>query len=87
MTPQPTNPQSEKVEPIVWLLAGLVIVFALFVIGISKWSPSDGQTFQVISNVLMAVVSLFGAKVAPQLAKKTPPPTTPDVPVSSNEVK
>jgi hypothetical protein len=47
----PPPPHCERIEPVVWLLFGGTILFAAMIIGISKWSPNDGQTFQWLTTV------------------------------------
>lgn len=73
--PQP-SPHPEPIEPIIWLLAFLVVLFAFMVIGVSKWSPSDGQTFQVTSGVLTTVLGAFVGRIMPGTNIKKAPPTT-----------
>ncbi len=42
-----------RVEPILKLLTALVLIFAVVVILVAKFMDSDGQTFQVMSGLLM----------------------------------
>lgn len=77
MTPQPSTPPPEKVEPIIWLLAFMVTFFALLVVAISKWSPSDGQVFQVVSGMATTILGIFANRIMPALSKKLPPEPPP----------
>lgn len=75
VTPQPAQRTKEHIEPIIWLLAFMVCFFAMLVIGISKWSPSDGQTFQVVSGMATTILGIFANRIMPNmLAGKKPDP-------------
>ena len=51
-----------------------ILFFTILLITMSKWSPTDGQTFQVISGLLTAFSGAFFARINPQ-SRVAPPPT------------
>ncbi len=55
----------ERVEPIIWLLFGAVVFFAVMLIAVSKLSPNDGQTFQVISSLLTGFAGALFMRIKP----------------------
>jgi len=59
-----------KVDPILRLLAWGIVFFACLVIIVSKWSPNDGQTFQVFSGVLLTFVGCFVGRIDPDRKPK-----------------
>lgn len=68
------DPQPGQIEPIIKWLFVLVLILVFTVIGISKWSPNDGQTFQVISGVLTTFAGVLAGRINPVAAKKPDPP-------------
>ena len=53
IAPQPQDPiQHGQVEPLQWLLTGLMVFFTGVVLWISIYQKEDGQTFQVMGNML-----------------------------------
>jgi len=64
-----------RVEPIDRLLVAGIVFFTLLLIVVSKWSPNDGQTFQVISGLLTGFGGAFFARLKPP-EKQVPPGTT-----------
>ncbi len=79
MTPQPTAtttttttasaPAPSKlkdIEAVDKMLMCGIFFFAMLLIAISKWSPGDGQTFQVISGLLTGFSAAFFARMSPQ---------------------
>ena len=42
-----------------------IIFFTFMLIAISKWSPNDGQTFQVVSGLLTGFGAAFFARMKP----------------------
>jgi len=70
------NSDSVKVETIDKLLLAGVLFFTLLLVAISKWSPNDGQTFQVISGLLTGFAGAFFARLKTGADKKTPPVNT-----------
>lgn len=67
------NPMPANVEPMDKLLFFGIMLFVILLIGVSKWSPNDGQTFQVLSGCLTGFVGAFLGRMQPS-AKKTQPP-------------
>lgn len=70
---QKTGP--DPIEPIIWLLALMVVFFAVLVVLVAKWSPSDGQVFQVISGALATIIGIFANRIMP--AKRDPTTSVP----------
>lgn len=65
---------SKSIEPIVFLLFGGIIFFTLLLVAISKWSPNDGQTFQVVSGLLTGFAGAFMMRVKPPSTTVDNPP-------------
>ncbi len=59
------RPHGERIEPIVWMLAALIIFFAVLMVGISRWAPNDGQTFQALVGLLTTFSGAFVMRVKP----------------------
>lgn len=55
-----------KVEPVVFLLAALMLVFSFIVILCEKVFPNDGQVFQVFSNLLAGISGAFLMRIKPR---------------------
>ena len=62
------------VEPIIKWLFFMVIFLVFAMIGISKWSPNDGQTFQVLSTTLAGFAGALIGRINPAAALKNMPP-------------
>ncbi len=77
--PEPAN-SPHKLEPIIWLLFGAVVFFSLMLVAISKWSPNDGQTFQVVSSLVTGFAGALMMRVKP-------PDTRLPLPPGSTQVK
>lgn len=59
-------------EPIDKALIAGIVYFSLLVVLISKWSPNDGQTFQLIGGLATGFAAAFLARIKP--SDKNPPP-------------
>lgn len=81
MTPQEFKQQTttlaSHVDPIMWLLFAGIVFFTLLLVAISKWSPNDGQTFQVLSGLLTGFAGAFFGRMKPSGAPE--PARTPEV--------
>lgn len=66
-----------RVEPIVLLLVGLVLFFTLVLIGIAVFLSSDGQTFQVIANLVAGFSGALLMRVKPRGSPQDPPDPLP----------
>lgn len=64
-----------NVEPMDRLIFVGIIFFTLLMVGESKWSPNDGQTFQAVCSCLSGFVGAFLARIKPS-EKRLPPDTT-----------
>lgn len=62
------------VDPMDRLIFGGIIFFTLLMIGESRWSPSDGQTFQVLTGCITGLMGAFLARIKPP-EKRLPPGT------------
>jgi hypothetical protein len=47
----PPNPHCERVEPVVWLLSVLTLIFTGSTVAVALFASTDGQTFQFLSNL------------------------------------
>lgn len=56
---------NEKIEPILFMLAGLIVFFACLLIFVEHFFASDGQVFQVISNILSGIAGAFIMRIKP----------------------
>lgn len=54
-----------SVEPLDRLLFGAIIFLVLVLVVVAKWSPNDGQTFQVISGLLTTFSGAFVGRMVP----------------------
>jgi len=63
---------SATVEPIDRLLYGGIMFLVLVLVGVSKWSPNDGQTFQVISGLLTTFSGAFVGRMVPKKSTGVP---------------
>ena len=59
---------NQRVEPIVMLLAGLVVFFTLLLVGVAKFMAMDGQTFQVVSGLVTGFAGALLMRVKPRAA-------------------
>jgi hypothetical protein len=75
------NMPLEPVTPLDKLLLGCVVFFAMVLVAISKWSPNDGQTFQVISGLVTGFAGAFLMRIKP--AEKKLPANTEQTTVST----
>jgi hypothetical protein len=64
----------DKISPVDKILCCGAIFFTVLLIMDSKWSPNDGQTFQVLSNLLSGCAAAFFARIKP--TEKALPPET-----------
>ncbi len=56
----------EPVEPVLMLLAGLMIFFTGMLIFVEHFFASDGQVFQVISSLLTGISGAFLMRIKPR---------------------
>ncbi len=54
-----------KLEPVLYLLAFLVLVFTGCLFASEHWFPNDGQIFQVVSNLLSGFGGALLMRVKP----------------------
>lgn len=52
-----------KLDPVLLLLTGLIVFFAIILVGLAKFLSDDGQTFQVVGNVLSGFVGALLMRV------------------------
>ncbi len=55
----------KKVDPIIFLLIGLVILYTFFILWIAIWLKSDGQTFQIVSNLASGFAGALLMRINP----------------------
>lgn len=58
-----------RIEPVLLLLAGMIVFFTVVLIGSAHFFPNDGQTFQVISQLLAGVSGAFLLRITPTTKK------------------
>lgn len=57
---------SNKIDPVLFLLTSLVLIFAGALIVVSKISPNDGQTFQILSNLVTGFSGALLMRINPK---------------------
>ncbi len=68
-----------RVEPVVFLLAFLMVLFSVVLICCEHYFPMDGQIFQVFSGLLTGISGAFLMRIKPRgsdPAGETPSKTT-----------
>lgn len=58
MTPEP-NKEHARIDPVDRLLVGGIGVFVVLMILVGAWHPNDGQTFQVLTNLVAGFSGAF----------------------------
>jgi hypothetical protein len=58
----------EPVEPIVWLLAAMMLVFAGLILFCEHFFPMDGQIFTVFTGLLGNIAGAFLMRIKPKAA-------------------
>lgn len=69
------KPGDLKVEPIVYLLAALLLLFSGILIFCEYRFPMDGQVFQVFSGLLTSLAGAFLMRIKPRGADPDTPPS------------
>jgi hypothetical protein len=77
-----SDPKVEPVEPIIWLLSGMILVLLIALFVDEIFFSSDGQIFQVIAGLVSGVTGAFLARIKP--ANKTDSHTS-DTPTTTTE--
>lgn len=77
-TPASPPPPHDKIDPIVWLLFGGIFAAVALMVLISKWSPNDGQTFQVLAGLATFFSGALGLRIKPAEPKQDTKPKTPE---------
>lgn len=68
--------QNEKIEPIMLLLAALVLIFTGVLIG-AEWAfKDDAQIFQVVASILTGLSGAFMGRIKP--ARQVQPQDVPE---------
>lgn len=57
--------ESGKIEPIIFLLAMMIVMFTCLLVVVEKWFNSDGQLFQVVSGMLTGLMGAFLMRIKP----------------------
>jgi cytochrome c biogenesis protein CcdA len=58
-----------RIEPVLLLLATMIVFFTVLLLGSAHYFPNDGQTFQVISGLLTGFSGAFLMRVKPTSKK------------------
>lgn len=61
-----------RLEPVLVLLAVMILFFTGLLVAMAKFFPTDGQTFQVISGLLTGFGGAFLARIKPAGNKDDP---------------
>ena len=72
------TPSSNRLDSVLLLLTGLLILFVALLMVCAMWIPNDGQTFQVISGLTGTIGGALLMRVKHQSGDNTPdmPPGT-----------
>lgn len=73
MTP---SPPKSSIDPVDRLLFTAILIFVALLVGVSKVSPNDGQTFQVLSSLLSGFAGAFLARITPNKKPGVADPAT-----------
>jgi hypothetical protein len=65
-----------RIDPVLRLLAGLIVFFTFVLIACDYGFKSEGQVFQVFSGVLTGLMGAFLARIKPPAHDEVPPPGT-----------
>lgn len=74
--PRPDEACNPRVEPIVKLLALLMLVFSAIIIFCEHFFPMDGQIFQVFSGLLAGISGAFLMRIKPRGTEPNGDPVT-----------
>lgn len=66
----------EPLEPILMLLASLMIFFTAMIFVAEHFFPNDGQIFQVVSGLLTGISGAFLMRIKPRAGVQPDPATT-----------
>jgi hypothetical protein len=59
------DPHRERLDPVFLTLLAATVMFAVMAVAISKWSPNDGQTFQLICGLTTGFAGACLGRVKP----------------------
>lgn len=68
------KPNHEAVEPVLLLLAGLMIFFTATLFACEHFFNNDGQVFQVMSGLLTGISGAFLMRIKPRGPNAIPDP-------------
>ncbi len=60
-----SSANNESVEPILYLLASLMLLFTVTLIGVEYFFRTDAQVFQVVAGLLTGCSGAFFARIKP----------------------
>jgi hypothetical protein len=55
----------KKIDPILYLLTGLVLLYTGVIIFVAIWLKNDGQTFQIVSNLASGFAGSLLTRINP----------------------
>lgn len=67
---------STKIEPVVFLLTALVLIFTVALILVASSLSSDGQTFQIIAGLDTSFAGALLMRIKPRGPSQDEPPLT-----------
>jgi uncharacterized membrane-anchored protein len=60
-----SSANNEKIEPILYLLAAMMIFFTAVLIGVEWGFHDDAQVFQVVATILSGIAGAFTIRIKP----------------------
>lgn len=72
-------------DPLLLLLVGMMVFFALLTLLVAWKLSSDGQTFQVMSGCLLTVLGYFGGLIKGRMEKDPTIPVAPGTTITTVE--
>lgn len=73
----------EPIEPIVFLLTGLIVFFSILVIFCEHYFSMDGQIFTVFTGLLGSIAGAFLMRIKPKATSSPSDDTDQDVTVTT----
>ena len=75
-----SSANNEKIEPILYLLSALIVLFTSVLIGVEWAFKDDAQVFQVVASILSGLAGAFMARIKPANQNSAPLPAQPSAP-------
>ncbi len=59
------DPHHEPLDKVFLVLLGSTVLFALLTMGVARWTPNDGQTFQIFGGLTTGFAGATLGRVKP----------------------